>query len=69
MFLAQHLWRGKRYAEALPFIERALPLYEQGWGPSHSETQYMLSCAEFVCRQLGDEARAADYRRRAHQYE
>jgi len=67
MFLAQHLWRAQRYAEALPFVERALPLYEQGWGPSHSETRYMLACAEFVCRKVGDEARAAEYHRRAHQ--
>lgn len=66
MFLAQHLWRAKRYAEALPFVERALPLYAQGWGPSHTETRYMLSCAEFVCRKLGDETRAAEYHRQAH---
>jgi tetratricopeptide (TPR) repeat protein len=69
MFLAQHLWRAKCYEEALPFVERALPLYEQGWGRSHSETRYMLACAEFVCRKLGDEVRAAEYHRRAHQDE
>ena len=69
MFLAQHLWRAKRYEEALLFVERALPLYEQGWGRSHSETRYMLACAEFVCRKLGDEVRAAEYHRRAHQDE
>src|SRR5882762_8994343 len=68
-FLAQHLWRATRYAEALPFVERALPLYAQGWGPSHSETRYMLSCAEFVRRKLGHETRAAEYHRQAHHHE
>jgi tetratricopeptide (TPR) repeat protein len=67
MFLTQHLWRAERYAEALPLVERALPLYEQGWGPSHSETRYMFSCAEFLCRKLGHHARAIEYHRRAHE--
>jgi|SRR5438128_71804 len=67
MFLAQHLWRAGRFVEALPLVERALPLYERCLGPLHSETRYMFSCAEFVSRMLGDDVRAFKYHRRSHQ--
>ncbi|MBT8491939.1 MAG: tetratricopeptide repeat protein [Deltaproteobacteria bacterium] len=64
MFLATLLVAESRDKEALDFVERALPLYEQVLGPDHIEVAFVLSVAVRLCRACNRQASARYYERR-----
>ena len=64
MFLATLLVAESRDREALDFVERALPVYEQVLGADHIEVAFVLSVAVRLCRSCNRLASARYYDRR-----